>query len=228
MATSSGIGELNALVFNDVMSFEDALKLLKVRTDATQLLADNSSTKSIVIWESAATKPLFICKAAKEWCLRKGISERDAFCDITHLLHPETKIIGGHKEAIDFIIKNADNFALKKIISLKHDIAYYSSYLKPISEILKPIIQQIQFKEPTIQIRSTTGYAYNVDNLIDNLSEQVYKPVRLENNFSRIYNRSKKTVYPYTYELAGRRTSSTSLKLSNYQAYKKIRTILAC
>lgn len=73
--TSSGIGDLNALVFHGVMEFEDALQYLKIRTDAMSLLAANSNTRSLLIWEKAATNPKFMCKAAKEWCLRKGESE---------------------------------------------------------------------------------------------------------------------------------------------------------
>lgn len=224
--TSSGIGELNALVFNDVISFDDALRFLKVRTDAMSLLAENSHTKSLLIYESAATKPKFMCKAAKEWCIRKGIDEKDAFCEITHWLHPETKIIGGHQEAIDFIIKNKENFALKRTFNLPYDLAYYSSYLYPIREILRTVLDEFTFQEPTIKIHSTTGETYNRKNLIKNLADQVFKPVRLETNFSYIYLRQV-GIYPRTIECAAKRTNSVSLRSANFQAYKKMRTFLA-
>ena len=209
-----------------MLTFDDALKYLKVRTDALSLLAENSQTKSLLIYETGGTKVKFMCKAAKEWCMRKGIDEKDAFCDITHWLHPETKIIGGHQEAINFILANKQNFQLRNTMNLPYDLAYYSSYLKPVRTILRAVLKEFTFQEPTIGIHSTTGWKYNARTLIDNLAEQVCQPVRLERNMTFIYSR-KEPVYPRTIECSARRTNSISLRSANFPAYKKIRSILA-
>lgn len=224
--TSSGIGELNALVFNEVISFDDALKFLKVRTDALSLLAEHSETKSLLIYETGGTNVKFMCKAAKEWCLRKGVGEKEAFCDITHWLHPETKIIGGHREAISFILNNKQNFQLRNTINLPYDLAYYSSYLKPVEQILRSVLRDFTFQEPTVGIHSTIGHKYNRRNLIDNLAEQVCRPVRFERNLTMIYSRQT-GVYPRTIECSAKRTNSISLRSTNFQAYKRIRSVLA-
>lgn len=224
--TSSGIGELNALVFNEVISFDDALKYLKVRTDALSLLAEHSDTKSLLIYETGGTKVKFMCKAAKEWCLRKGIDEKQAFCDITHWLHPETKIIGGHREAINFILTNKANFQLRNTINLPYDLAYYSSYLRPVEQILREVLREFTFQEPTTRIHSTIGYKYDRRNLIKNLAEQVCRPVRLERNLTDIYTRQN-ALYPRTIECSAKRTNSISLRSANFQAYKRIRSVLA-
>ena len=224
--TSSGIGELNALVFNEVLSFDDALKYLKVRTDALSLLAERGRTKSLLIYETGGTNVRFMCKAAKEWCLRKGVDEKEAFCDITHWLHPETKIIGGHQEAINFILSNKKNFQLRNTMNLPYDLAYYSSYLKPVRTILRSVLAEFTFQEPTIGIHSTTGWKYTRHNLIENLADQVCQPVRLERNLSFIYARQT-GIYPRTIECSAKRTNSISLRSANFQAYKRTRSVLA-
>lgn len=224
--TSSGIGELNALVFNEVLSFDDALKYLKARTDALSLLAEHSQTKSLLIYETGGTNVKFMCKAAKEWCLRKGVDEKEAFCDITHWLHPETKIIGGHQEAINFILSNKKNFQLRNTMNLPYDLAYYSSFLRPVREILRSVLAEFTFQEPTIGIHSTTGWKYTRRNLIENLADQVCLPVRFERNLTFIYARQT-GIYPRTIECSAKRTNSISLRSTNFQAYKRIRSVLA-
>lgn len=156
-----------------------------------------------------------------------GIPESDAFCEITHWLHSETKIIGGHQEAINFILKNAEHFSLQRTYILKYDLAYYSSYLKPVGEILANVVNKFTYKEPTIKIHSTTGQVYVKKNLIKNLAEQVYRPVMLQRNFTYIYTRDRNSAFPNTIECSPKRSVSISLRQHNYQAYKKMKTILS-
>ncbi|RUS88096.1 hypothetical protein EGW08_004149 [Elysia chlorotica] len=91
------VGEFAALVFSGVLSFPDAVKVVKVRAEAMQRASEITSSGMLTVFLAHDSRLKEALKLAKEYCTeRRDIP--DPVCTVANFLFPECKVIAGHEE----------------------------------------------------------------------------------------------------------------------------------
>lgn len=69
------IGELTALIFSGVLTFEDGIRLVSVRGNAMQYASEKSPQGMLSVYCTPEAKLLDACKNAQKWALDNGVEE---------------------------------------------------------------------------------------------------------------------------------------------------------
>ncbi|ODN05766.1 putative malonyl-CoA-acyl carrier protein transacylase, mitochondrial [Orchesella cincta] len=120
------IGEITALVFAGVLSFEDAIRVVKVRAEAMQLASEIVPSGMSTVLYGADSKLNYSLVVAKEWCKREFKID-DPVCSIANYLFPHCKVVAGHTEALDFLEANYKDFNLRRVKRLPVSGAFHTS-----------------------------------------------------------------------------------------------------
>jgi [acyl-carrier-protein] S-malonyltransferase len=216
------IGEFAALVFAGCLTFEDALRLVKIRAEAMQLCSQQVPSGLMTIFYGADGKVNFACRAASEWCTRRGIEPEHSVCGVTNYLFPHCKVIGGHEEALKFIELNAKDFGIKKTKRLAVSGAFHTSLMKPAEEVLKEALKKVQIQRPLIPVYSNIdGKPYkNELQVREKLGKQLTSPVKWEQTMHVIYSRDQDVDFPQSFECGPGTTLMSILAMTNGKARK--------
>lgn len=196
------VGEITALVFAGAMSFEDGLRLVKIRAESMQFASEMAPSGMITVFFNADAKINFACRAAKEWCIRKGIEPEFAVCGIANYLFPHCKVIAGHEEAIAFLQSNFKDFGIKRIKRLPVSGAFHTELMAPAQKVVTEALKHIKLEVPLIPVHSNFDARIyrDVDSIRKKLAKQICSPVRWEQILHTIYERPKDTKCPKTFE----------------------------
>ena len=223
------VGELAALVFAGALSYEDGLRLVKIRAEAMQYASELVPSAMLTVFFNADARIKFGCRAAIEWCIRKGIEPELAVCSVANYLFPHCKVMAGHEEAINFLQMNAKDFGIKKTKRVPVSGAFHTSLMAPARQVLANALKQIKLEVPLIPVHSNfdaTIYR-DVDSIRKKLSKQMTSPVRWEQILHTIYERPKDTKYPKTYECGPGSTLLATLGMVNGRARRSAHHISA-
>lgn len=230
IATSGfSIGEFAALVFAGAMSFEDALRLIKIRAEAMQAASELVPSGLMTILYGADGRVKFACQAATEWCIRKGVHEDFAVCSVSNYLFPHCKVIGGHSEALNFIELNARDFGIKRCIRLPVSGAFHTNLMRPAEAVFREALKKVNLVRPLIAVYSNVdARTYNSEvSLREKLGRQICAPVKFEQIVHTIYERAPDSHYPFTFECGPGHTITTILDKVNGRARRQAVNISA-
>lgn len=221
-AAGFSIGEFTALVFAGALSFEDGLRLVKLRGEAMQHASEQTQSGLITVFLRADAQIKLACQAAQEWCIRVGVPQEHAVCSIANYLFPHCKVIGGHEEALKFLDINSDDFGIKKIRRLPVSAAFHTKLMRPAVEVLHESLERVTLELPLIPVYSNVdGQVYrSVDDIRKKLVQQVYSPVRWEQIVHKIYDRTGHADYPRTFECGPGNALLSTLAMVNRGARK--------
>ena len=216
------IGEITSLVFAGAMSFEDGLRLVKLRAEAMQYASELVPSAMITVFLYADAQVNMACQAAREWCKRIQIEEEHAVCSVANYLFPHCKVIAGHEEAIKFLELNGKEFGFKKIRRLPVSGAFHTTLMKPAQQVLGEALSKIHLEVPLIPVYSNVdGRIYrDEDEIRSKLTRQVCSAVRWEQILHRLYDRSPDTPFPCTYECGPGTALLSTLAMVNRLARK--------
>lgn len=219
-AAGFSIGEITALVFAGSISFEDGLRLVKLRAESMQYASEMVPSAMATTFFHADANINLACQAAREWCKRLKISEEHSVCSIANYLFPHCKVIAGHEEAIKFLEINGKDFGFKKMRRLPVSGAFHTSLMLPAKKVLEEALKQIHIDIPLIPVYSNyDGTIYRTeDEIRTKLTEQVCKPVRWEQILHQVYDRSSDTPFPRTYECGPGTALLSTLSMVNRAA----------
>lgn len=128
------LGEFTALVASNVLSFEDALKLVKLRAKAMEMAAtENPGTMASIIGLDA------------EKCYEIA---KDANCEVANLNSPEQTVLSGNNSTIEKACQIATARGAKRAIPLKVGGAFHSRLMEPAKEALTAALSKISFQTP--------------------------------------------------------------------------------
>ncbi|XP_005090549.3 malonyl-CoA-acyl carrier protein transacylase, mitochondrial [Aplysia californica] len=216
------VGEFSALVFSGVISFPDAVKLVKVRAEAMQRASETVSSGMLTVFLAHDSDLKGAMRMAKEYCqTRRGINE--PVCNVANFLFPECKVIAGHAEALEFISTNAKEFRILRTKRLPVSGAFHTQLMASARRPLEQALQGMKIGKPKLPIYSNvTGQPYHAKtNFAHMLGEQLVKPVRWEQTMHALYQRPQGSEFPHTYEVGPGKQMGTLLKQVNLQAHKQ-------
>jgi [acyl-carrier-protein] S-malonyltransferase len=128
------LGEFTALTAAGAISFEDALKLVRVRAEAMEQAARNHPGTMA----SVMGLDLELCKAVA----------RETGCEIANLNTPDQTVLSGTLPAIEQACKIAGAKGAKRALPLKVGGAFHSSLMEEAKERLEAALANTPVQEP--------------------------------------------------------------------------------
>ena len=168
--TGLSLGEYTALVFAGVMSFEDGLKLVRLRGQAMQEAsnATPSGMVSVIGLEVDVVKDL---------CEKVGDL---GVLTIANYLCPKNYVASGTQSACEKLVDLATEAGAMKLAPLAVAGAFHTPIMDPAVEIMRPIIEAMEFRVPKVPYISGVDAKFHDDPedikriLIRQISSSVY------------------------------------------------------
>ncbi|GAB6030413.1 hypothetical protein CHUAL_007290 [Chamberlinius hualienensis] len=219
-AAGFSVGEITALIFAGMLTFEDGIKLTRIRAEAMQAASEMEAGGMMSVFYGADARIGFACNAAVEWCERRGLE--DPQCIVANHLFSGCKVIAGNNEALEFIQKNAKDFGIRKYKQLRVSGAFHTKLMLPAEESVKIALMSLKFKDPAISLYSNVeGKIYsNTKQIIRLLPKQISSPVKWEQVMHSIYKRPAEVGFPRTFECGPGKSLNAILEKVNGKAWE--------
>lgn len=218
------VGEFAALVLAQSIDFVDALRLLKLRAEATQLISDTIPGGMMTVICGNNGKIAQACLLAREYCVRSGLPLEESVCSISNYLFPHGKVVAGHQKALEFIEKNGKDFGIKRMKRLPVSGAFHTALMRPAQEDLVRALSKIEIKDPKIKVYSNIDATIYQDakQIRKQIVRQVHQPVKWEQIIHNIYEniRDENGELPVTFECGPQQNMTTLLGMVNLKAKK--------
>tara|TARA_B100000945_G_C20348794_1_gene581172 strand:- start:135 stop:1010 length:876 start_codon:yes stop_codon:yes gene_type:complete len=172
------LGEFSALVASNSISFEDGLKLVRVRANEMKKACEmNPGTMAAVIGLEN--------KIVENCCMKinKIVVPANYNC-------PGQIVVSGEKKAIKNVSKILSENGARKVIELNVGGAFHSPLMLPAKKVLEIYIKKIEFKKPLCPIyqNSVAKGVSNVEEIRKNLVDQLISPVLWTQSISQMIN----------------------------------------
>uniref|UniRef100_A0A2K6VPX1 PKS_AT domain-containing protein n=1 Tax=Onchocerca volvulus TaxID=6282 RepID=A0A2K6VPX1_ONCVO len=215
------VGEFAALVLSEVLSFEDALRLVKIRAEAMQECSLRQHSGMITIRVNAATRLEEALEDAKTYASEK---EELPICEVANYLFCGVKVIGASESCIDFLNNNQEKYIFQVIKRLAVNSAFHTTLMKNAAHTLKNALKDVKInQQPRMNIYSNyTGklHIYKERHIREAIVKQVYSPVKWEQIQQLLHAKHKDFKFPIFMEVGpGKQLGAMLLKISK-KAYK--------
>jgi [acyl-carrier-protein] S-malonyltransferase len=121
--------------------------------------------------------------AARKWCKFQIKIPEPIECEISNYLYHGCKVIGGNKEALDFIEQNYKEFNIKRIKRLPVTGAFHTNLMSSACENVKKILdEKVTIKRPLIKVffNYNGESTFNEEKIKNLLVKQIKSPVKWE------------------------------------------------
>lgn len=171
------LGEYTALVYANVMTFEDGLRLVKARAEAMQAAADAADAGMATI--SGVDDPTLLQMIAE--ATKEVGGEGRVY--VANYMFPEGRTVSGDKAVLKKLCELMGKLGSGKsgkMVAVSG--AFHTPYMKPAQEKLTHLIDEVPMELPTIHVLSNvTGvYFQSVANVRELLKRQLVEPVMWE------------------------------------------------
>ncbi|NXO04048.1 FABD protein, partial [Rhinopomastus cyanomelas] len=220
-AAGYSVGEFAALVFAGALGFAEALYAVKVRAEAMQKASERVPSGMLSVIGRREANYKFACSEARKHCESLGIV--NPVCEISNYLFPDSRVIAGHLEALEFLQENAQKYHFARTKRLPVSGAFHTRLMEPAVEPLTEVLKSFEIKSPLLCVYSNVnGKKYMHPQHIQKLlAKQVVAPVLWEQTMHSVYGRKQGTEFPYTYEVGPGSQLGAALKKCNLKAWKQ-------
>ena len=168
MVAGHSLGELSALVANNVLSFEDGLKLVSKRALAMQKACETMpSTMAAVL-------------GLEDDVVEETCEEVDGVVVAANYNCPGQLVISGEISAVENACEVLTKKGARRALLLPVGGAFHSPMMEPAREELAAAIEATEFRNPTCPVYQnvTASAVVNPDEIKKNLMIQLTAPVR--------------------------------------------------
>jgi len=160
------LGEFTALVSANVLSFEDALKIVKVRSTEMANTGKQSPGTMAAILGADDEQLKIICK-------------QDGIVVPANLNAPGQIVISGEINAIENAIITAKNIGVRRALPLNVSGAFHSPLMSPARKALSKMINTLRFKDAYIPVFQNVSAApvTKASIIQENILKQLENPV---------------------------------------------------
>lgn len=163
------LGEYAALVASGSLAFEDAVLLVSKRGAFMEAAAPAGTGKMVAVLNTAASLIEEVCALASE----QGVVSPANYNT------PGQIVIGGETAAVNTAVELLKERGCKRLIPLNVSGPFHTALLKPASEQLAQVLEQITFLEPVIPVVGNTEATIMPQaRLKELLTRHVMEPVR--------------------------------------------------
>ncbi|XP_068642500.1 uncharacterized protein [Aristolochia californica] len=185
------LGEYTALAFAGAFSFEDGLKLVKLRGEAMQEAADAASSAMVSVIGLDSEKVQQLCDAANE-----EVEEKDRV-QIANFLCAGNYAVSGGVKGIEAVEAKAKSFKARMAVRLAVAGAFHTRFMDPAVSRLETALAATEIRSPRIPVISNVDAQPHADpETIKNiLARQVTSPVQWETTVKTLLNKGLKKSY---------------------------------
>ena len=160
------LGEFSALVSAEVLSFENALKIVKVRSSEMAQAGKNTRGTMAAILGADDYQLKIICK-------------QDGVVVPANINAPGQVVISGEIEAIENAINTAKEIGVRRALALNVSGAFHSPLMTPARQPLLDVIDSIEFNNAKIPVYQNVSASpvTNATAIRDNILNQLENPV---------------------------------------------------
>lgn len=169
MVAGHSLGEFSALVANEVLTFEDALKLVSIRAYAMQKACEMNPSGMAAILNLADDKVQEICNSIK-----------DEIVVAANFNCPGQIVISGSIKGLEEACQLAKDAGAKRALILPVGGAFHSPLMQPAQEELSEAIYKTDFKAPLCPVYQNVvaSAVTNPEEIKNNLVKQLTGPVQ--------------------------------------------------
>ena len=166
------LGEYSALVASGVISFKDAVPLVRFRAEAMQTAVPVGTGGMAAILGLDDATVIKVCAQAS--------ADSGGVVEAVNFNAPGQVVIAGSSDAVTKACELLKAAGAKRALPLPVSAPFHSSLLQPASEKLKGYLANIEFKAPTIAVINNVDVEILNDPVAikDALVRQAAKPVR--------------------------------------------------
>lgn len=180
------LGEYSALRAAGVLSFEDAVKIVRARGEfMEQAVPAGQGAMAAVIGAER--------KALADLCA--GITEGGHLVELANVNSPGQIVVSGTKEGVSQVIERVKEIGGKKAISLEVSGPFHSSLMTSAAEQLSEKLSGISFQDAAVPVVAnvTARPVTSGAEISDLLVKQVYSPVQWEDSVTWLINQGVDT-----------------------------------
>ncbi len=173
------LGEYSALVAAGVISFEDAVRAVRLRGEFMD--------RAVPSGKGAMAAVLGAEREALEALCRQLTDDTDTI-ELANVNCPGQIVVSGSKIGVDGIVARGKEAGAKRVIPLEVSGPFHSSLMKPAAAQLAEVLQQLTLRPAEVPVVANVTAAPVTDaELIRSLLvQQVYSPVLWEDSVTRM------------------------------------------
>nr|WDW26405.1 malonyl CoA-ACP transacylase [Momordica charantia] len=185
------LGEYTALAFAGAFSFEDGLKLVKLRGEAMQAAADGAKSAMVSVIGLDSEKVQQLCDAANQ-----EVDEADKV-QIANFLCPGNYAVSGGIKGVEAVEAKAKSFKARMTVRLAVAGAFHTSFMEPAVSRLEAALAATEIKTPRIPVISNVDAQPHADPdaIKKILARQVTSPVQWETTVKTLLTKGLKKSY---------------------------------
>ncbi|XP_024358425.1 uncharacterized protein [Physcomitrium patens] len=185
------LGEYTALAFANAFSFEDGLKLVKLRGEAMQAAADATPSAMVSVIGLDAEKVAALCESANE-----DVSE-DERVQIANFLCPGNYAVSGGVKGVEALEAKAKSFKARMTVRLAVAGAFHTRFMSPAVQKLEAALADTEIRTPRIPVISNVDAAPHSDpaTIKRILAQQVTSPVQWETTLKTLLGKGLQNSY---------------------------------
>ncbi len=173
LVAGHSLGEYSALVAAGVLSFEEALSLVRFRAEAMQHAVPVGVGGMVVILGMADLDVIKVCSDAE-------LAFPGQVVQAVNFNAPAQVVIAGHSQALEHACDLAKQAGAKRAMKLPVSAPFHSALMQPVCDSLAQYMLDLAFKTPQIGLINNVDVAIVNDpqGIKDALVRQAAKPVR--------------------------------------------------
>ncbi|KAG4387255.1 hypothetical protein AAZX31_11G189900 [Glycine max] len=185
------LGEYTALAFAGAFSFEDGLKLVKLRGEAMQDAADAAKSAMVSVIGLDSEKVQQLCDAANQ-----EVPEAEKV-QIANYLCPGNYAVSGGLKGVEVLESKAKSFKARMTVRLAVAGAFHTSFMKPAVSRLEAALATTEIRTPRIPVISNVNAQPHTDpdSIKKILACQVTSPVQWETTVQTLLTKGLKKSY---------------------------------
>ena len=211
------LGEYTALVFAGAMTFEEGLRVVKVRAESMAAAAKvgDHGMLSVVGLKDDALEECVV--DAKKAC-GDGV-----VCEIANKLFPTGRVVSGDKRALDEVTKLATDKGAMKCAMLAVSGAFHTERMESARAALVEALNDVNFQPTRMPVYSNvSGAPFYSHNIIPSLlAEQLVQPVLWEDTVRAMIAAGKTEMY----ELGPKAQIKSMAKRIDAEVWKKFKNV---
>ena len=177
MVAGLSLGEYSALVASGALDFQSALALVAKRGTFMEEAAPAGSGKMVAVLNADLDLIETSCKEASALGLVSPANYNT----------PSQIVIGGEAEAVDKAVELLQEAGVKRLIPLNVSGPFHTALLKPASDLLAEVLEDVNFSDFKIPlVGNTEASVMKKERIKELLTRQVMEPVRFYDSIARM------------------------------------------
>lgn len=186
------LGEYSALVFAGALSFEDGLKIVKVRAQAMAQAARTGPPHGMLSVVGLADVDLqTLCQQARQAVQVEG----GTVCQLANFLFPQGRVVSGHSAALKHVAEQAMARGALKAQMLTVSGAFHTRLMQPARDALSKALAAATLHVPRLPVYSNVTAqpfpAHDPAAMRELLARQLVEPVQWEGTLKALIEAGK-------------------------------------